>query len=209
MTRAPVLPDMPADLPASLPARPAMHGAVCPSPAQRAPDPDGGPGLYVDVTTINASTSTQLTARQNVLSLRRVDEYWVAFLGTARAAVLRRFARSAGPPGEHDCCSDVVPAHRPARHRRACADPPSAANPCGRFPRDQTRRMHVGHPPHRTIFIPEHGLTVYLPAPFTPRAPMRTARMGDDGSAWPHGDPAVTTARRMTVRNLYGLWSSP
>src|SRR5690349_18251919 len=106
MTRPPTPPDVPGDLPAALAARPrdVRRGLPIP-PVNEHPDPHGGPGTYVDFTTLNTTISTRLAAGRVCSLCGEAMEYWVAFLGTPRAVELRRFS---DPPGHPACMTAAL-----------------------------------------------------------------------------------------------------
>ena len=174
----------PEDMPASLAARPrdARRGLPIP-PVNVHPSPDGT-GTHVDFTTINTTISTRLAAERRCGLCNEPMGYWVAFIGTPRAAELLRFT---DPPGHPACVTAALtlcPHIALERHRRARADRPSAgimppgahgAKPDG-WTVDITRT-------YRSMFVPAHGFTVYLPAPFRT---VHTYVYGPDGQLHPH-----------------------
>jgi len=185
MTRPPTAPDVPGDLPASLAARPrdVRRGLPVP-PVNEHPDPDGGPGTYVDFTTLNTTISTRLAAGRMCSLCGESMEYWVAFLGTPRAVELRRFTDPPGHPACMTAALTLCPHIALARHRRARADRPSAGiippGSHGTKPDGWTLGITRSY---RTMFVPEHGLTVYLPAPFRT---VHSYVYGPDGRLHPH-----------------------
>lgn len=94
------LSEAPEDVPASLAARPrdARRGLPIP-PVNVHLDPHGGTGTHVDFTTINTTISTRLAAERRCSLCGDPMGYWVAFLGTPRAAELLRFTDPPGHPG--------------------------------------------------------------------------------------------------------------
>lgn len=159
--------DRPADLPPSLAARPvdARRGLPIP-PVNVHPDPDGT-GTHVDFTTIYTTTSTRLAAERRCSLCGDPMAYWVAFVGTPRAAELQRFT---DPPGHPECVTAALtlcPHIALARHRRARADRPSAGiMPPGSHGTKPDGWMVGITRTYRSMFLPDHGFTVYLPAPF-------------------------------------------
>jgi len=91
MTRPPTEPGMPGDLPASLAAGPRelRRGLPIP-PVNEHPDPHGGPGTYVDFTTLNTTTSTRLAAGRVCSLCGESMEYWV------NRAMLQQMQRDVG-----------------------------------------------------------------------------------------------------------------
>jgi hypothetical protein len=175
------------DMPASLAARPrdARRGLPIP-PVNVHPDPHGGTGTHVDFTTINTSTSSHLAAGRRCSLCGESMEYWVAFLGTPRAAELLRYT---DPPGHPECLRAALtlcPHIALARHRRARADRPSAGimppGAHGDKPDGWTLAITRSY---RSMFVPAHGFTVYLPAPFRT---VHTYRYGPDGQLTRHPD---------------------
>ncbi|TQL36889.1 hypothetical protein [Salinispora arenicola] len=166
------------DLPPRLAARPrdARRGLPIP-PVNLHPHLDGG--VHVDFTTINTRTSTDL-AVQRLCSLcgERLG-YWVAFLGGPRAAELMRYA---DPPGCVECMTAALtlcPHIALGRHRRARADRPGGGIIPPGSHGDKPDRYLLGITrEYRTVFIPEHGFSVYLPAPFKT---VHEYRYGPDG----------------------------
>ena len=152
------------DLPASLAARPqdARRGLPIP-PVNVHPGP-GGP--VVDFTTINTTTSTGLAVARRCSLCGDPMGYWVAFLGGPRAAELMRYS---DPPGHPECMTaalSLCPHIALGRHRRARADRLGGGIPPGSHG-DKPDRYVLGITrSYRTRFIPEHGFSVYLPAPF-------------------------------------------
>jgi hypothetical protein len=156
------------DMPASLAARPrdARRGLPIP-PVNVHPDPHGGTDTHVDFTTINTSTSTRLAAGRRCSLCGESMECWVAFLGTPRAAELMRYT---DPPGHPECMRAALtlcPHITLARHRRARADRPgSGIVPPGAHG-DKPDGWTLGITrSYRSMVLPAHGFTVYLPAPF-------------------------------------------
>jgi hypothetical protein len=92
--------------------------------------------------------------------------YW-AFLGGPHAAELMRYA---DPPGHPECMISAVtlcPFVAIGRHRRARGDRPGAGMMPPGSHGDKPDRFLLGITrAYRTRFIPEHGYTVYFPAPF-------------------------------------------
>ncbi len=155
------------DLPAGLAARPrdARRGLPVP-PVNVHTDPTTGTST-VDFTNINTTVSTELASVRRCSLCGTEAGYWVAFLGGPRAAELMRYT---DPPGHPECLRAAVtlcPFIAIEQHRRARADRPGA----GMIPPGS----HGDKPPYwvlgitrryRTLFLPEHGFTAYLPAPF-------------------------------------------
>lgn len=177
----------PSDLPAGLQARPRDERRGLPVPPVNVhPDPATGTPV-VDFTTLNTTTSTEL-ARNRRCSLCGIQlDYWVAFLGGPRAAELMRYT---DPPGHPECLHAAVtlcPHIAIRRHRRARTDRPGA----GMIPPGS----HGDKPPswvlgitrrYRTLFLPDQGFTLYLPAPFRT---VHTYTYGPDGRI----NPSPTT----------------
>jgi len=156
------------DMPASLAARPrdARRGLPIP-PVNVHPDPDGSPGTHVDFTTLNTTISTRLAAERRCSLCEEPMEYWAAFLGTSRAVELRRFTDPSGHPACMTAALMLCPHIALAWHRRARADRLSAGiMPPGSYGMKPGGWTLGVTRTYRTIFVPEHGLTVYLPAPF-------------------------------------------
>ncbi|WP_328366639.1 hypothetical protein [Micromonospora zamorensis] len=174
------------DIPPSLAARPhdARRGLPIP-PVNIHPDPTGG-GSHVDFTTINTTTSTRLAVERRCSLCGEPMGYWVAFLGGSRAAELMRYA---DPPGHPECMSaalSLCPHLALGRHRRARADRPGAGIIPPGSHGDKPDRYLLGITrAYRTRFIPEHGFTVYLPAPFRT---VRAYAYGPDGQLHPATD---------------------
>ncbi len=153
-------------LPATLAARPhdARRGLPIP-PVNVHPNPDGGE--HVDFTTINTTASARLAAQRRCSLCGQGMDYWVAFVGGPRAAELMRYT---DPPGHPECMTaalSLCPHLAIGRHRRARPDRPGA----GIIPPG----AHGGKPAgwtvgitrtYRSLFLPDHGFTVYLPTPF-------------------------------------------
>lgn len=166
-----------AETPAALAGRPrdARRGLPIP-PVNLHPT---GAGWRVDFTTLNVSISEDLAAGRRCSLCGEAMEYWVAFLGTPRAAELLRYA---DPPGHPECMRAALtlcPHIAVARHRRARADRPDA----GRVPPgshgDKPDGWTLGiSRTYRSVYVPEHGFTVYLPAPFRT---VHTYLYGPDG----------------------------
>ncbi|HEX8627454.1 MAG TPA: hypothetical protein VF755_04710 [Catenuloplanes sp.] len=164
---APPAPDGPPPLPASLAARPhdARRGLPIP-PVNLHPAPDAGAPV-VDFTTINMTASTRLASDRRCSLCEAVMPYWVAFLGAPRAAELRQYT---DPPGCPDCMRAAVrlcPFIAIERHRRARTDRPGA----GMIPPNSTGEKRSSWVlgitrTYNTVFLPDQGFTVYLPAPF-------------------------------------------
>ncbi|GAA4466619.1 hypothetical protein [Phytohabitans houttuyneae] len=174
----------PLDLPPMLAARPrdARRGLPIP-PVNVHPDPSGG-GSHVDFTTINTTVATQLALDRRCSLCGEPMDYWVAFVGTPRTVELLRFT---DPPGHPECMTaaalTLCPHLAIERHRRAHSDRPGAGvMPAGSHG-DKPAGWTLGITrTYRTLFIPEQGFTVYLPAPF------RTVRAyvyGPDGRLQP------------------------
>jgi hypothetical protein len=107
----------------------------------------------------------------------------VAFVGTPRAVELLRFM---DPPGHPECMTAALalcPHLAIERHRRARADRPGGGIMPPGSHGDRPAGWTLGITrTYRTLFIPGHGFTVYLPAPF------RTVRAyvyGPDGRLQP------------------------
>ncbi len=175
------------DLPVSLAARPrdVRRGLPIP-PVNVHPDPRGGQRAHVDFTTINTSTSTQLAAARRCSLCGESMEYWVAFLGTPRAAELLRYT---DPPGHPECMTAALtlcPHIALVRHRRSRADRPSAGVMPPGSHGDKPDGWTLGITrSYRSIFLPVNGFTVYLPAPFRT---VHAYRYGPDGQLHPHPD---------------------
>jgi len=121
----------------------------------------------VDFTTINTTTSTRLASERRCSLCGTAFEYWVAFLGSPRAAQLMQYA---DPPGHPECLRAAVtlcPFIAVERHRRARSDRPGAGMmpPGANAEKPSTWVLGITRT-YRTVFLPEHGYTVYLPAPF-------------------------------------------
>jgi hypothetical protein len=179
-------PDRP-DIPASLAARPrdARRGLPIP-PVNVHPDPTGD-GSHVDFTTINTTVSTRLAVERRCSLCGEPTGYWVAFLGGPRAAELMRYA---DPPGHPECLTAAALTFCPhiaiGRHRRARTDRPGAGIIPPGSHGDKPDRYLLGITrAYRTRFIPEHGYTVYLPAPFKT---VRVYVYGPDGGLRPATD---------------------
>jgi hypothetical protein len=191
MTRPPTTPTGPADMPPSLAARPrdARRGLPIP-PVNEHLDPHGGPGAYVDFTTINTSTSTRLAAGRRCSLCGESMEYWVAFLGTPRAAELLRYT---DPPGHPECLTAALtlcPHIALERHRRARADRPSAGIMPPGAHGDKPAGWTLGITrSYRSMILPAQGFTVYLPAPFRT---VRSYLYGPDGRLQPYPGTQVT-----------------
>jgi hypothetical protein len=129
-------------------------------------DPDGA-GVHVDFTTINTTIATDLAVHRRCSLCGEPMRYWVAFLGGPRAAELMRYA---DPPGHPDCMTSALtlcPHIALARHRRARADRPGGGIIPPGSHGDKPDRYLLGITrSYRTRFIPEHGYSVYFPAPF-------------------------------------------
>ncbi|GGK43709.1 hypothetical protein GCM10010124_40600 [Pilimelia terevasa] len=169
----------PVTLPATLAARPtdARRGLPVP-PVNEHPDPHGGPPC-VDFTTIDTATAIHLATERRCSLCGEPIGYWVGFLGTARTAELGQFA---DPPGHPECqraavrlCPHIMLRH----HRRARDDRPGAGMipPGSHGDKPQAWVLGITRD-YRTMFLPEHGYAVYLPAPF--RA-TETYTYGPDG----------------------------
>jgi hypothetical protein len=157
----------PPDMPPSLAARPtdARRGLPIP-PVNLFADSNAGP-LRVDFTTINTRTSAALAAARRCSLCGTGMGYWVAFLGTARTAELRRYA---DPPGHPDCMRAAVtlcPHIALARHRRARADGPgSGIMPPGSHG-DKPDAWILGITrTYRSTFLLTDRYTIFFPAPF-------------------------------------------
>ena len=178
-------PGIPADMPEALAARPrdARRGVPIP-PVNVHPDPHGGTGTHVDFTTINTSTSSHLAAGRRCSLCGEAMEYWVAFLGTPRAAELLRYT---DPPGHPECMRAALtlcPHIALARHRRARADRPSAGIMPPGSHADKPDGWTLGITrSYRSMILPAHGFTVYLPAPFRT---VHAYRYGPDGQLHTH-----------------------
>ena len=166
-------------LPASLAARPRdpRRGLPIP-PVNLHSDPDTGEDA-VDFTNINTTVSTDLAANRHC-SLCGVEMgYWVAFLGGPRAAELMRYT---DPPGCPECLRAAVrfcPFIAIERHRRARTERPGAGMiPPGSHGEKSDRWLLGITRQYRTLFIPAHSFTVYLPAPFRT---VETYAYGADG----------------------------
>nr|WP_329007590.1 hypothetical protein [Micromonospora rifamycinica] len=174
----------PPDIPTVLAARPhdARRGLPIP-PVNIHPDPGGG--SHVDFTT-NTTVSTRLAVQRSCSLCGEPMGYWVAFLGGPRAAELMRYA---DPPGHPECMSaalSLCPHLALGRHRRARADRPGAGIiPPGSHGDKPGRYLFGITRAYRTRFIPEHGFTVYLPAPFKT---VHTYVYGPDGRLRPATD---------------------
>ncbi|MEV8515902.1 hypothetical protein [Dactylosporangium sp. NPDC051484] len=155
------------DLPAALAARPRdpRRGLPIP-PVNLHPGPDGAPSA-VDFTTINTTTSTDLAADRRCSLCGEPMGYWVAFLGTPRAAELLRYT---DPPGHPECMTAALtlcPHIAIARHRRARADRPGGGimPPGAHGTKPDGWTLGITRT-YRSVFVAAHGFTVYLPAPF-------------------------------------------
>lgn len=171
--------DLPTDVPPTLAARPrdARRGLPIP-PVNVHPAPDGGPGAYVDFTTLDPATSARLAVERRCSLCEQPMGYW-AFLGTPRAAELLRYT---DPPGHPECMTAALtlcPHIALARHRRARADRPSAGVMPPGAHGDKPDGWTLGVTrSHRSMFLPAHGFAVYLPAPFRT---VHAYRLGPDG----------------------------
>lgn len=171
------------DLPPTLAARPrdARRGLPIP-PVNEHPDASGG-GWHVDLTTINTTTATRLALDRCCSMCGESMGYWVAFIGTPRAVELLRFT---DPPGHPECVNAALtlcPHIAIERHRRARGDRPGAGIMPPGSHGDKPAGWTVGVTrSYRTLFIPEHGFTVYLPAPFKT---VRAYVYGPDGRLQP------------------------
>ena len=185
MTRSPATGDTPdwPDLPATLAARPrdTRRGLPIP-PVNEHPDASGG-GWHVDFTTINTTTATRLAIDRRCSLCSEPMDYWVAFLGGPHAAELMQYA---DPPGHPECMAAAVtlcPYIAIGRHRRARGDRPGAGMMPPGSHGDKPDRFLLGTTrTYRTRFIPEHGYTVYFPAPFKS---VRVFVYGPDGRLRP------------------------
>lgn len=162
-------------IPAALAARPhdARRGLPIP-PVNIHPNPNSDPdpdsdrgGWHVDFTTINTTISAHLAAERCCSLCGQPMKYWVAFLGGPRAAELRRYA---DPPGHPECMKAALtlcPHIALARHRRARPDRPGGGIIPPGSHGDKPDRYVLGITRfYRSVFIPEHGFTVYFPALF-------------------------------------------
>lgn len=154
-------------VPAALAARPRDPRRGLPIPPVNVhPGPDGAPSA-VDYTTINTVTSAELAAARRCSLCGDPMGYWVAFLGTPRAAELLRYT---DPPGHSECMTAALmlcPHIASARHRRARTDRPGGGvtppGTHGTKPDGWTLGLTRSY---RSVFVPAYGFTVYLPAPF-------------------------------------------
>ncbi|MDI6101189.1 hypothetical protein QLQ12_21475 [Actinoplanes sp. NEAU-A12] len=153
------------DLPAGLAARPRDARRGLPIPPVNVHDGPHGP--YVDFTTLNITASADLAAARRCSLCGEPMGYWVAFLGGPRAAELLRYT---DPPGHPECMTAALrlcPHIALARHRRARPDRPgSGMMPPGSHGEKPERYVLGITRSYRTRFIPEHGFSVFLPAPF-------------------------------------------
>jgi hypothetical protein len=107
-------------------------------------------------------------------------KYWVAFLGTPRAAELLRYTDPPGHPQYMRAALTLCPHIALARHRRGGDVMPPGAH--GDRPDGWTLGITRCY---RSMFVPDHGFTVYLPAPFRT---VHAYRYGPDGQLHPHRD---------------------
>jgi len=155
------------ELPPALAARPrdARRGLPVP-PVNLHPDPATGAPV-VDFTNLNTTVSTRLADARRCSLCGNEIGYWAAFLGGPRAAELMRYT---DPPGCVDCLQAAVilcPHIAIERHRRARADRPGAGIIPPGSHGDKPARWILGVTRrYRTLFLPEHRFSVYLPAPF-------------------------------------------
>jgi hypothetical protein len=158
----------PPDMPPSLAARPtdARRGLPIPPVNLFTADTDAA-ALRVDFTTINTRTSAALAAARRCSLCGTGMGYWVAFLGTARTAELRRYA---DPPGHPDCMRAAVtlcPHIALARHRRARADRPGGGTMPQGSHGDKPEAWILGITrTYRSMFLPADRYTIFFPAPF-------------------------------------------
>lgn len=152
-------------IPAGLAARPHDIRRGLPIPPVNVHNGPNGP--HVDFTTINTTTSTDLAVVRRCSLCGAPMGYWVAFLGGPRAAELLRYS---DPPGHPECMTaalSLCPHIALARHRRARADRPGGGIiPPGSHGEKPDRYVLGITRSYRTEFVPAHGFSVYLPAPF-------------------------------------------
>jgi hypothetical protein len=152
-------------LPAGLTARPRDERRGLPIPPVNVHDGPDGP--RVDFTTLNTTTSTELALARRCSLCGDSMAYWVAFLGGPRAAELLRYT---DPPGHPECMTaalSLCPHIALARHRRARADRPGGGMiPSGSHGEKPDRYVLGITRSYRTDFVPLHGFSVHLPAPF-------------------------------------------
>lgn len=185
-------PGVPADMPVSLAARPRdlRRGLPIP-PVNVHANPHGGTQAYVDFTTINTSTSAQLAADRRCSLCGEPMKYWVAFLGTPRAAELLRFTDPPGHPnasGRRLRCARTSPSPgtgAPAstgRARASCRPGRTGTNPPGGHWESPgpTGRWSCPHTDSPCTYRPRS-------APCTPTG---TARTGSYTRTRTPGDPA-------------------
>ncbi|RZU48804.1 hypothetical protein EV385_0528 [Krasilnikovia cinnamomea] len=179
------------DLPPGLAARPRDARRGLPIPPVNVHANTGSGGRHVDFTTINTIVSTRLAVERRCSLCGEPTKSLVAFIGTravqpTRASVAARHSYAATP---------TRPAVRSAWSRSRCAytlpSPGTGApKPTGRARASCRPARTATNPPGagwasrtcRSMYLPEHGFTVYLPAPF------RTVRAyvyGPDGRLHP------------------------
>src|SRR2546429_108420 len=135
-------------------------------PVNLHPDPATGAPV-VDFTNLNTTVSTRLADARRCSLCGNEIGYWAAILGGPRAAELMRYT---DPPGCVDCLQAAVilcPHIAIERHRRARADRPRAGIIPPGSHGDKPAPWILGITRrYRTLFLPEHRFSGYLPAPF-------------------------------------------